>query len=123
MQLKPIYVGIIGIFAAMSYVNAEHAKVVAACKQVKLGATEEEVRKLMGTPISAVPFDDGNKKSKILIFPSSLVASTAPQIEIDLQAYRVIEVICDDEYRLAFRKVMTIVKGMGRERTDVDAHL
>lgn len=94
-------IGIIGIFAAMSYLNTENAKVVAACKQVKLDATEDEVRKLMGPPINTVPFNGGKKKSKILIFPSSLLASTAPQIEIDLETHRVIEVICDDEYRLA----------------------
>ena len=94
-------VGIVGIFAAMSYINTEHAKVVAACKQVKLGATEDEVRKIMGAPINTVPFDDGKRKSKILIFPSSALASTPPQIEIAIETRQVVEVICDDEYRLA----------------------
>ncbi|MCC6965824.1 MAG: hypothetical protein IT391_06015 [Nitrospira sp.] len=94
-------IGVIGILLRMSYLDTEHTKMVAACKQVKLGATEEEVRKIMGTPINTVPFNDGKKKSKILIFASNALASTPPQIEIDIETHQVVEVICDEEYRLA----------------------
>lgn len=94
-------IGVIGILLRMSYLDTEHAKAIAACKEVKLGATEEEVRKIMGTPISTTPFDDGKKKSRILIFASSAPASTPPQIEIDVETQQVVEVICDEEYRLA----------------------
>lgn len=99
--------GLVGIFVtclAMTSLSSEQAKAVATCKQVKLDATEDEVRKLMGAPIKTLPFNDGKKKSKILIFRSSPLASTAPQIEIDIATHRVIEVICDDEYRLAHPK-------------------
>ena len=94
-------VGVIGILAAMTYLSTEYDKTVAVCKQVKLGATEDEVRKIMGAPTNTLPFDDGKRKSKMLIFPSSPLASTPPQIEIDMGTRQVVEVICDDGYRLA----------------------
>ena len=94
-------VGVVALGVTMSLGKIEYDKLVEACKQIKIGATEDHVRQTLGAPINTVPFDDGKRKSKILIFPSSALASTPPQIEIDLETHQVVEVICDDEYRLA----------------------
>jgi len=92
--------GLIAWVVGMSFGKSENAKVVDACKKIQIGMTEDHVRQTMGAPIKTLPFEDGGRKTIILIFPSSAAASTAPQVEIDANTHKVVEVICDEDYRL-----------------------
>src|SRR2546422_3494489 len=96
--------GLIAWVVGMSFGESENAKVVDACKKIQIGMTEDQVRQTMGAPIKTLPFEDGGRKTTILIFPSSASASTAPQVEIDANTYKVVEVICDEDYRLPHPK-------------------
>ena len=82
------------------YKEHKEAKPVAACRQIRLGMTRDEVLKIMPEPVGRISYKKNRREKEKLVFPSREDAATPPQLVIDGKTGRVEEVVCDENYRL-----------------------
>lgn len=82
-----------------SLIGNERAKeeIINNCKQIRLGMHKDDVIESMGKPNKIIRREE---KYLIMVFSAKKAASTFPQVYIDPNSNVVIEVVCDDSYRL-----------------------
>ena len=84
--------------------SSEYSDLVMKCKQVKLGATEDQVIKELGQPAQKELVELRGRQLRVLNYPAPSAASTSPHIYIDDKSGVVIRVVCDDNYTLLDRQ-------------------
>jgi len=87
-------VSLLGIVACFD----DYSALVAKCKTIQIGDTEEDVIKLMGPPERIHTYEFKGQKSKTLWYPAPPLESTLPQIEVNAESLLVEGIYCEERH-------------------------
>lgn len=82
----------------------KYKSLVKACKELKLGDTQERVHQVMGQPAETKTIELKGRKVKILVYSGPASASTLPEVLINPDSHKVERIVCDDKYLLIDKK-------------------
>lgn len=80
--------------------DPEFTRLIQACKRIKLGMHEEQVRETMGAPAFIESSERNQRQFKMLTYRAPAIAAGSPYVVIDPQTNMVVEVMCDDTHHL-----------------------
>jgi hypothetical protein len=91
----------LGFGGVVSCSGNEYSDLVAKCKRIRLGETEEQALKELGPPPNGrQKIELGGRQYYTLNYPAPSLQPTAPSVLIDATTGSVVRVTCSEEYQL-----------------------
>jgi len=92
--------GISDFEMSASLANSKYTELVEKCKQIRIGATEEQVHQLLGPPARIRTVEFNGRQLRNLMYTAPSLVSSPPVIVLDATSRRVVNVVCDDSFEL-----------------------
>jgi len=96
--VRGIFFGLLGGISLLGILACadEYSVLVAKCKTIQLGDTEDHVIKLMGPPERTHTYEFKGQKSKTLWYPAPPLESTIPQVKVNAETLVVESIHCEE---------------------------
>ena len=87
-------VSLLGIVACFD----DYSALVAKCKTIQIGDTEDHVVKIMGPPTHTSTYKFKGKMIKTLVYPAPSIMPSKPQISVNPESLIVETIHCEEGY-------------------------